>query len=383
MLLILLTAIITRVYLKTYARLIVFTVLTSVALLSEVFYIWNLALNYNVQEDASTVKIVDRTGADHFRNGYDTKVSRVCPDATPHYIPTGIFIETIEFPSASTVFLSGYVWQKYEFGVHDSIKRGVIFPESVQDEFTESFHTRGEQYESFGWYFRITIRKDFHYTKYPFDQINLSVRILPRDFENYVILSPELDAYKYTNPSLLPGLSKEMAVPGWDLNYSNFVYKMNNYNSTFGISNFGCREETPELYFDISLSRRFEGTVISGTLPILVMLAILFILQTISTPTMDTVTRVLGPTGSFFFAALLAHVRIRSDLEVKDIIYFEYFYILLYTMILYVFLNSVLYSRDTKSTFYTYKNSIIPKLIYWPMFLTLLLVITIYVLLLN
>jgi len=373
-------ALVLRITKMTFPRLILFTVITSVLLIIEIGYVWNLAINYELSEDANSSKIVDRTGVNHYLNQYSKRVNRLCKQ-NPFYIPTGIFIETIEFPTANTVFLSGTVWQKYTYGLHDSIKRGILFPEAINDIYTESYHQKMDKYEVYGWYFRINIRKNFTYVKYPFDRKSLSLRILPRDFKNYIVLQPELDAYKYTNPQLLPGISKQLTVPGWTLLFSNFVYKMNEFNSDFGMQNFNCREKTPELYFDISLSRNFLGTIFSGSMPVVVMLAILFILQTITTRGMDTVARILGPTGSFFFAALLAHVGLRQTLQVKDIVFFEYFYILLYMMILYVFLNSVLFSRPKGGRLVLYKNNLIFKLIYWPFFFTVLLIISIFVLL--
>ncbi len=372
----------TQAYKYTTIRLWLFVVAFTFTLVAELLFIWNLALSISSTEELPNArKIVDRTQADNYKNDYNQRVKRLC-NTEPVYIPTGLYIETIEFPSPNNVFLSGTVWQKYKIGEHDSIERGVIFPQSIGDVFTPAYnYTQGDE-EVLGWYFRVTIRKNFTYQKYPFDRKSLSIRILPQDFKNYIVLTPELDSYKYTKPTLLPGLSAELRVPGWDLVYTNFMYLEKDYNTDFGIEGFGCRETTPEMFFDISLARNFFGTIFSGTMPIVVMLAILFILQTITTETMDTVTRVLGPTGSFFFAALLAHVGLRESLAVKDIVYFEYFYILLYMMILYVFLNSVLYSRPIKtSKLLLYKNNLIFKLGYWPTFLIVLITISIVVLL--
>ncbi len=369
-----------RIYNYSTTRMIILSVWVSLLLFLKITYVLSLSITYSETRKKDFVRIIDRTGVENFLNSYTRRVSRLC-GVTPNYIPTGVFFETIEFPSANNVFLSGTVWQKYTLGIHDSIERGIIFPEAISDNFTKSYHYKEGGFEVYGWYFRITVRKNFSYKKYPFDRKNLSIRILPKDFKNYIVLAPDLESYNYTNPNLLPGVSEKLDVGGWTMLSSNFAYQMNLYNSNFSLKDFNCREKTPELYFDISMSRNFLGTIFSGTMPIVVMLAILFILQTITTPDMSSVARILGPTGSFFFASLLAHVGLRNTLAIKDIVYFEFFYILLYMMILYVFFDSVLISRPKVIRLIAFRNNLILKLLYWPFFLTVLLFISITVLL--
>ncbi len=371
-----------RIHKLTTISMVVFTIWTSLLLLGEIAYVLDLSVKYGDFQENETVRVIDRTGVDNYLNKYNRRVEKLCKD-TINYIPTGIFFETIEFPNANNVFLSGTVWQRYTTGIHDNIvDRGIIFPEAISDNFVDSYHYKDGNNEVFGWYFRITLRKNFSYKKYPVDRKNLLIRILPRDFKNYIVLQPDLDSYNFTNPNMLPGISEKLEVGGWAMLSSNFAYEMNSYNSNFSLKGFNCREKTPELFFDIKMSRNFLGTIFSGSMPIVVMLAILFILQTITMPgDMGTVARILGPTGSFFFASLLAHVGLRETLAIKDIVYFEFFYILLYMMILYVFFDSVLVARQKGYWLTEFRNDIIPKLLYWPFFLSVLLIVSILMLL--
>ncbi len=384
-------SLVTKAYVGKTFKLWMFVGLTSLSLLTEIGYIWFLELEYNIEDEKKYTKIVDRTGIDNFTSSYYKQVRNNCPDE-PLQIPTGIYIESIEFPTANNVFLSGYVWQKYDNEALNELDTlGIFFPESIDDEFYLSYITEDqeENYVTYGWYYRITIQKHFDYSKYPLDIKNLLIQIAPKDMSKNVILTPDLESYTYLNPNLCPGLSENLSVVGWQTMYSNFVYELNSYKLDFGLSEekFSCREKAPILYFDINFTRDFAGTIISKSIPIVVILFIMFVLLTISTKNIDYVTRILAMAGSFFFAIIYSHVSTRTDLAVKSIVYYEYFFISMYIMILVSFLDAILFYQNyifkKKRFFFEYKNNLISKLMFWPFFFTLFLFITIYLLMLR
>ncbi len=378
-----LSVIFTRSYLGGKVELGFTSGIFSLLLIFEIAFIWYLVLNFNTQKDTNVLKIVDKTGLDNYVNVYSKKTFNRCK-VKPHKIPTGVSIEAMEFPTATNVFLSGYVWQKYYDGIHDNVERGIFFPDALskKEEIIGSYVSQEDGYTLYGWYFRVTIKHTFDYSKYPLDFKDLYLRILPKDFAKNIILIPDLDAYKYINPSLKPGISAKTTVLGWEIKKSNFVYKVTTYNTSFGMHDFTCREKTPDLYFNINFTRNFVGTIFSKLMPLIVMLTILFILIVIGTNNLDNVSRILGPVGAFFFAVILSHVSLRDELIIKDIVYFEYFYITMYLMILLIFINSVFYSRKQLFRLVAYKDNLISKLLFWPLFYFILFAISVVLLLL-
>ena len=383
--LIALYTIVTKAYMGNVSKMVLVSVFASILLFSEIAFVWYLTLEYDVLEDKNAIKIVDKTGLDKQKNLYNRKVKAVC-NTTPIYIPTGIFIEAMEFPTASNVFLSGILWQKYDDEAQKYLEendKGVIFPEAIKDVITLTSEHEEDNHVVYQWFFQITLKKSFDFSKYPLDKKDLLIRILPKDFEKNIVLTPSLEDYRNINPIKLPGIQKGLIVENWNLKASNFVYKFNDYNTNFGIKKFECKKDAPELFFDVNLTRNFVGAIISSLLPMLVMLSVLYILITIATRNIDMVARVLGPMGSFFFAILLAHVSLRRDLVVENMVYFEYVYIVMYFMILLIFINTVLYSRETDRFFFHYKKNLITKLLFWPVFNILLLLLTLYLLVLK
>ena len=62
-------------------------------------------------------------------------VDAALDDGRPHpgriRIPTGVFIQSVEFVKANDVNVTGYVWQKYSDDIPAEVSRGFVFPEEV------------------------------------------------------------------------------------------------------------------------------------------------------------------------------------------------------------------------------------------------------------
>ena len=137
--------------------------------------------------------------------------------APPIFIPTSLFIQSMEFDTAYNIKLTGYVWQKYPIDSGIDINHGVVFPESEGTSITESFRYEKDGYLTIGWYFEGLFREKFNYRHYPFDQQLVWVRVWHTDFERNVILIPMIESYENINPSSLPGLEKEFVINGWTI----------------------------------------------------------------------------------------------------------------------------------------------------------------------
>lgn len=132
------------------------------------------------------------------------------------------------------------------------ISQGFIFPEAEQISIEEAYSDG----DIIGWYFRSVLRQPFDYSKYPFDQEDVWIRIWNRDFHRDVVLIPDLDSYDNIRPATKPGIEHDFVLEGWEIQDSHFSYRNNSYNANFGIENdkFGG---SPELYFNIGTNGRY------------------------------------------------------------------------------------------------------------------------------
>ncbi|MFP4101950.1 cache domain-containing protein [Coleofasciculus sp.] len=355
---------------------------TSALLVAGIGSIWYFApeqqqFEQGKNEQIENATVVNEAGLEQFlsQDEFQPKAGQ----ASPIYIPTGVFVQSIEFTNANNILVTGYVWQKYEKGVHDNISHGFILPESVGDKpaIKETYRHSVGNIETIGWYFEATLRQNFDYSRYPFDNKDVWIRLWHKDFDKNVILVPDFDAYELMIPTSLPGVEKDFVLPGWTLKESFFQYRLNDYNINFGIENYVGQENFPELYFTILIERDFLTIFITNMLTPAIIAILLFFIQSIVNRLSPL--EAIEVTGAFLFIVILDQINLRQNILAAGLLYIDYFYFALYLLILLVAINSRLYSSRFNLPAFQYKDSLIPKLLYLPNLLGFLLIITLLV----
>ncbi|MEQ9357435.1 cache domain-containing protein [Coleofasciculus chthonoplastes] len=359
---------------------------TSAFLVAGIGLIWYLApnqkqLEHSENEQDENAIVVSEAGLEQFL-GQD-KFHKFQPKAgqeSPIYVPTGVFVQSLEFTNANNVFVTGYIWQKYEQGVHDTISRGFILPESAGNNLVIKKVYRRQQndnIETIGWYFEATLRQNFDYSRYPFDDKDVWIRLWHKDFDQNVILVPDFDAYTLMIPTSLPGIEEDFVLPGWNLKESFFQYGLNDYNINFGIANYVGHKNVPELYFTILIERDFLTIFITNMLTPAIIAVLLFFIQSIVNRLSPL--EAIEVTGAFLFIVILDQINLRQNILAAGLLYIDYFYFALYLLILLVAINARLCSSRLSLPAFEYKDSLIPKLLYWPNLLGFLLLVTLLV----
>ncbi len=110
-------------------RVWLFTVICSFILMVGIGSIWHLALTYYSSSNVPGVKISDKETLKAVVNGYTIR-SQERQLETPYYVPTGIYIDTIEFQSANNLLIAGRVWQAYGAGYPDEMAQKTLKKQS-------------------------------------------------------------------------------------------------------------------------------------------------------------------------------------------------------------------------------------------------------------
>ncbi len=336
-------------------------------------FIWYLAADLRNQQG---VTIVNKSGLNRFLSSYSQKTYETTGES-PIYIPTGVLIQTIQFGGPNDVTLGGYIWQKYPEGLDETITRGFVLPQQGGwDVIKEPYSVIENGVETIGWKFLIPLRQPFNPFKYPFDNEDILLRIRHPDLDRNVLLVPDLESYELIKPDLLPGLDDEIVIEGRLLDQTFFSYRMHSYNTSLGVEGFGA-QEVPEMYYNISIRRDFIDSLVGHIIPIVVVLLMMFIVMLIThDPDPKEVLSVLSYAAALFFVAAIAHATLRDAISATGIIYFEYFYIMIYVVILITSVNSIIYNTQPHIKIFQYKQNLIPKLLYGPFVLSILAVLT-------
>lgn len=358
------------------------SIITSIALLVGIGFIWHLALTYAPNKKKEGFKITDRISINNFINSYNNVSLKRHLDP-PIYIPTGILVKSAEFTSANNVEVTGYIWQKFYDGIHNNVSRGFIISNSKDMEVRESYRYREKDMELIGWYFSGTLQENFNYSKYPLDRGNVLINIKPNDFNSNTVLIPDLQSYKLINPSSLPGLEKNLTLAGWEIEKTYFEFRESINGTNLGIKNYIREEGFPELYYKIVVKRNFIDAFISNLTPLLIVSFMLFAVLIATTKDEDKIKLLITGTGrtlsfcaALFFVIVFSHIAVRQKIAAQQIFYLEYFYFLMYFVVLWISINSILVPLADRMRLIQYKENLFSKLIYWPLILGILFVIT-------
>ncbi len=301
--------------------------------------------------------------------------------ADARFIPTGIFINNLQFVSANEIQISAYVWQRFTEGLHDEIPRGPMFPQAFEVKINEVSRIKYGDTETILWEVYGKLSQFLQFDQYPFDTKALRIQLWHRYSKENIVLVPDLNAYQLINPRSLPGIDDDVYLPGWNLVSTHFGYKMVNYASNlgnyetgpFGVYSAIDKSEVPELFFDILVTRRLLDTVVSDFLPISVIAFLLFVILLTS---VQQGYALLGYAASVFFATVIAHVRFRAKIPQAQLVYFESFYFMMYVAILAILLVTLLYQLGFRIPFIRYRENLLSKLLYWPLLFAALVAIT-------
>ncbi|MDJ0574742.1 MAG: hypothetical protein QNJ65_06195 [Xenococcaceae cyanobacterium MO_234.B1] len=365
----------------------ILSVSTALLLAIAIGYIWYSSLTgESYRNAAEIVEVNNPAGLQSFLDEY-TQTVKQSNQTVPIYIPTGIFLQTLKFEAANNVFVSGYLWQKYNRKKHAQVAQGFMMPEAITatdlGRWIEVYRHQEAEEEVIGWYFEVTLRQRFDYTRYPFDSKEIWLRLLPKEVTQNTVLVPDLASYARLLPRQLPGLDHNLLLPGWKIRRSFFDYQFNLYDTNFGRPNFSTQTRVPELYFTVVATRNFITVFISNFMPILVVTFMMFGIELIITNQAQaedarkfSALEIISVGGGVIFIVLLDQLNLRSNIVTASLIYIEYIYFALYFVIILITLNALLIALGSKCWLIQYRDNLIPKLLYWPVLLGVLLFLT-------
>jgi hypothetical protein len=371
-------------------RLVRLSVAWSIILLGALLTTW-LLINNDVREVGSPdgVAVHDLAEVDRFLSAHALNLAP--GQVAPIPVPTGIFIETIEFVTPNNVQVSAFIWQRYGAQVPDDVPRGFELPGVTTESLTTSDSYSVENPDGsalLGWHVHLTVRHPHDYRNFPFDRQDVFIRMWPEVPDRRVVLVPDFASYPDITPSSLPGLDRNFVGAGWTAEHTFFSLSMNDANSTFGFPEGATPRGFPELSFNVGLKRNFVEPFLDDMLLTIVVALLLFAVVILNSQNMDRRTRfgvttfgVLATSGTLLFTVLTKHNQIRSEVTPGQIVYIEILPILLYVTILLSVTNAILLlaAPADRFKFIFYADNLLPDVIYWPALLGSLWAVTLLV----
>ncbi len=303
--------------------------------------------------------------------------------AKPIVVPTGLYVETIEFEDSYNVNIGGTVWQKYPLGAADDLTIGFRFPQispfaeasMIEESYRETVTGKeGEEgYLLVGWDYRVTLRLNLKYADFPFDKRHLDIKISPLSLEDNLLFVPDLGSYQYTTPAKLAGLNPKITLSGNEITRSYFNFSIETYDSTFGYESKTAFENVPVLHFNVHIRRLLLNAFVTYLIPIFVALSLIYILIMACSKT-EARQGIIESMAAFFFVLIFSHIDLRKDIETADLIFMEYIYFTTYILIVLSTLNLMAYTKS-KTSLFDFNENQIYRVVYFPIFFTAILVV--------
>ena len=299
-------------------------------------------------------------------------------------VPTGLYIQRMEFEDSYNLNVSGTLWQKYPGALADSVETGFQFPQLspfaeagyVEETYNEYVAAKegAQDYRLIGWEFRVTLRLNLAYADFPFDKRHINVEIAPRRIQDRLLFTPDLSSYSSTNPTRKSGLDPKLRLAGSEIQESYFNYSLETYATDFGYGRKALFEDVPVLHYHVYVQRKLLNAFVTYLIPIAVTLIMVFILVYAIGKTEER-QGIIESMAAFFFVLIFSHIDLRKEIETAELIYIEYFYFIAYFMLILATANLITYSKN-KSRIFDYQDNLIFKAIFFPIFFFLALVVT-------
>ncbi len=298
----------------------------------------------------------------------------------PILIPTGIYITSFEPGHDGSLTLTGQVWQKYDRSKYPNLKPNILFLNAI-DEITEkNSSTFKGSLETVNWWFKATFHTTFNYLKYPFDEQEIVITLCHKEYESNIILTPDFEAF-LSNDSPRSEIDPEVHSNQWTIKQSYSFYTLSDFQTDFGIEDYPGQKGFPNLNYGIRIRRQFVYPLTASALPVVIILFVVFsilLLTGLNAHHTSLATEIVKLTSGILFTTAVAHQTFQRTLQSPAITYFEYFYFLLYAVILLIAINGMLYAYDRGGRFINTENNLIPRLLYWPLTLSLCLGLTLW-----
>lgn len=278
------------------------------------------------------------------------------PNNQPILVPTGIFIQSVAFLTSNNVRIAGFVWQKYNKNAMDIENKGVKFVEGVEVTTNETYRRIEDDVLTIVWYFEGQFIQNFDYSDFPLDDKVVWVRMWHAEFDKNIVLIPDLKSYDSTLKSDHFGIEPEIVLAGFSLLETFFSFKSSTYDTNFGTKSFKGKTGFPELYYNISLERKVIDSAIIYFLPLITVIALMFLGVLLITVKEDELSffgysllNMLNLASFLLFVIVLSHTQLRTQVTSKSIVYLEYIYITTYLAIIYAISIAFLIDKYCRS----------------------------------
>ncbi len=358
-------------------RLWMFSVTTSLILVAGIGCIWALALRYPGEAGGRSSITNDPVSLKAFTDALARRAAQRLVGPLV-FLPTGLHVESLRFSSRTAVEMRGFIWQRFDPQVHADLEHGFTLRGVSKLSVGEPITEWADAEKITRWPFETTLRVRFDYTKFPLMEERIRLQIAPRLLSKNIVLVPDLGAYPVLSPAARPGLHRNAFLPGWEITRTFFHFEPRTEATDFGLRSSSAKQNLPALYYSIEIHKNFIDSFVSNLIPLLMVAIVAFLVLMIVSHDQERIGTglSLSVSGTLLFVVVLSHIGVRQKIATQEIIYLEYFYLVMYLAILWVAVYSILLAAHTNFWLIRHEENLLPRVMFWPGLLGVILTFT-------
>lgn len=348
--------------------------LISIICLVGTIYTWNKSqqLSYLDYQNSITSDVKLQSVLQHYRDEAKLKNSKEIIE-----IPTAIQVDSIEFLTAYNLQITGTIMQNYpkEYNISEGIK----FNNSYDTKFTKISDINSAFYHTIVWTFQTKIRENFDYQHYPFNHAKIWLSLSPFNSESTLVFTPNFAYYNgLSDINANFGVNPSIIIPGWNIKGSFFDYVNDSSRMLDEIDAYDT-VNLPSLSFNMIINSSISDAIITTIIPPTVIILILFVLLLTISKFKNKyiefkVPGIISSCGGMLFTIVFTHVSLRNKIT-SEMMYIEYIYLVMYIVVLFIPINSMLFAYG-KAKFIRYGNNIFIKLLFLPLLISFVFIMT-------
>jgi hypothetical protein len=358
-----LAMLIIRVDKMTSSRLMIFSITLGVFFLIGILWVWYLIYSYPELNHQKILvnDVTVRKSLEPMHKAFDSFDAQY-----PSEIPTGVLFENMTMTNQS-VNVSGYLWQVFPADFPEDAISFPQFTDQIGSLFSEeAYRYTQDNPQVLGWFFSAEIQQHFDNRLYPLDQTIIKIQIEPSMLSDKYVLVPATLDYDYMGPGFKPGLANNLEVRGWMIKNSFFTYDTTGYGTSFGLFRQIAKDSMPNLVFNVRMMRDILSPIIAYCIVIFIVVMQVYGIAILK---IENSYQVLSVAAALFLVVAITHNGMRNSVAVNGVVYLEYYFILLYLTILATSINAFMWAANVQLPIMAYRDNLLIKIVFWPLFL--------------
>lgn len=294
----------------------------------------------------------------------------------------GVLVRALRKNNADEYQASGIVWQRLPIDRPGGVEPGIHFPDAEKATFIQEYQHRDGDALVTGWKFNASLRQKFNNQLFPFDRMDLRLRIRQRDLQHPVLIVPDLEAHRIGVPSALPYVAGNTSLPGWVIERTFYTMGSHAYDMDFGLRDNSLIDDLARsCTLHVLVRREWLSSLMGVIIPIFIIMGISFagIRMISSRPEVVAVydfkpQRLVMLAASFCLFLVLISAGLRQQLSSSGVFYAEWLFFFLYLLLgLNCWLGASIASGRGR---WSLDDGQTIKRAYWPVVLTVVYLIT-------